>query len=94
MPVYGQYTIELPFVVPLVEGVKYSFPKDVTGSRGAIYELSKISAQILSHEIEECNSSVKCVRKNLVKSGIFNESGIRNQEIILKKIEGGRPSAI
>lgn len=89
-PIFAQYTVELPAVRPLTEGVIYSFPADVAGE-GAAYALSKESAAILAMAATECAGDVACAKGKLDASGKFNASGVKIRSLILKRIMGGKP---
>ena len=89
-PIYAQYTVELPAVRPLTEGVIYSFPSDVTGESAA-YALSKEAGQLLGSLTVECHGDVACVKKGLDESGKFNPSGVKIRSLILKRIVNGKP---
>lgn len=86
-PIYSTYVSELPAVRTLVPEVYYSFPADLIGSEGAIFELSKQSAEILSEYVSACSSSVLCVKDKLLSSGKFDEYGVFKREIVLKQIK-------
>ena len=87
VPVYSTYVTELPAVKSFVPGVYYSYPSDLTGSKGAVFELSKQAGQILSQYVEECSNSVSCVKEKLINSGKFDEFGVFKRPLILKQIK-------
>ncbi len=89
LPVFSQYAVELPAVRSMVEGVVYSFPGDL-GEEGALFELSKIAADKLVESILDCKGEYACVRESFADSNDFNEEGVRQQSIVLKKIVNGK----
>ncbi|MDB5254312.1 MAG: extracellular ligand-binding receptor [Parcubacteria group bacterium] len=91
IPVYTTYVAELPAARKLVEGVKYSFPGNLSGDKGATYELSKEAAQLLATLVSECKSDVSCVKEKINSSGQFDEFGANKRPIVLKQIKGGIP---
>ena len=94
VPVYSTYVVELPAARELVPGVTYSFPADLVGTEGAIYELSKQAAEVLAAAAVGCKGDYGCVKEALASSGKFNSSGIYQRPIILKQIKNGLPTAI
>ncbi|MEK7185482.1 MAG: penicillin-binding protein activator [Patescibacteria group bacterium] len=90
-PVFSTYVAELPAVRTLVPNVYYSFPGDITGDQGAVYELSKQASAILTGAVVDCDGEYQCVKNKLVSSGLFNENGVYKRSIVLKQIKGGVP---
>ncbi len=90
VPVYTTYIAELPAVIPVVEGVNYSFPADISATGGAVFNLSKLAAETLLPLIKECRGDPFCVRGELASSGKFDDAGIYKRGMVLKKISGGR----
>lgn len=88
VPVFSTYVVELPIARSLVNGVIYSFPKDIIGSDGGTYALSKDTAATLFPIVDKCKGNANCVRKELLATGDFNESGVKKREITLKRIIG------
>ena len=89
LPVFSQYATELPAVRDLVvDGMIYSFP-DGVGEEGAVFELSKLSAEKMFSVVRECDGDTECVKDALTDSGEYNEFGVRDQSIILKQILNG-----
>lgn len=89
-PVYSTYVAELPAVRALVPGVTYSFPADLSGTQGAVYELSKQAAVIALDAVKECKNSASCVKDHLNKSGKFSQYGVYQRTVILKQIKDGK----
>ena len=85
LPVFSQYAVELPAVRSLVEGIIYSYPADV-GEQGAIFELSKVSAEKLVEYINKCDGEYSCVKESFEDSPDFSNDGVREQSIVLKQI--------
>lgn len=94
VPVYGTYVVELPAVRTLVPDVIYSFPGDLGGEEGAVYNLSKQVAELLTPIVEECQSTYDCVKQKLDSSGKFDENGVYQRQIILKQIKNNIPSIL
>lgn len=94
VPVYTSYVAELPAVRPLVEGAFYSYPGDLKGDKGAVYELSKEAGIVAKEASEKCGSNTVCVKKFLMDSGDFDENGVSKRPIILKQIVGGEAKNI
>ncbi len=93
-PVYSEYTVELPAVRTLVEGVYYSFPGGIEGEGGATVELSKEAGEIAKDATEKCSNDTKCIKRYLQDSGLFDSEGTSKREIILKQIKEGRAKEI
>ncbi|MEK7579426.1 MAG: ABC transporter substrate-binding protein [Patescibacteria group bacterium] len=89
VPVFTTYVAELPAVIPLVEGVYYSFPEGVESGVGAVFSLSKQSADILTGLIKECDGESACVRDALLSSDDFDAWGTYKRDMIMKRIQGG-----
>ncbi|MEK7095250.1 MAG: ABC transporter substrate-binding protein [Patescibacteria group bacterium] len=87
VPVYGTYVVELPAARPLVQDIYYSFPGDLTGQSGAVYELSKQAALIAIEAVTSCNDSALCIKSKIGSSGKFDEFGVYKRPIILKQIK-------
>jgi hypothetical protein len=90
-PVFGTYVVELPIARPFVDNVIYSFPEEVSGVQGGVFELSKESTVLLLKAISSCGNDVACVRKKLVSSGQFDESGTSKRGMMMKQIVKGEP---
>lgn len=90
VPVFAQYTVEIPAARPLVEGVFYSYPGQLSGNGGAVFELSKQAAQISVEATQKCGKDTSCIKKYLVGTGLFDSDGVSKREIILKQIKEGR----
>lgn len=88
VPIYGTYVTGLPSVRKLVPDVYYSFPGDLLGDQGAVFELSKQAAQIAAEALAGCRDSVLCVKNKLVSSGKFDEFGVYKRPIIMKQVKG------
>ncbi len=86
VPVYSSYVAELPAARTLVPNVNYSFPGDLGGEQGAVYELSKVAAQLAVDVVKECGSNPKCVKEKLTSSGKFDENGIYRRSFVIKQI--------
>ncbi len=82
--VYSSYVVELPAVQQFVQGVKYSFPGDITNDKGATYALSKQAAEIVVDLINECKNDVQCIKNKIRDSHDFDEYGVLKRNIILK----------
>ena len=99
IPVFTTYVAELPSVIPVVEGVTYSFPANLdeegatttSVGRGAVYELSKQAAETLVPIVLSCGDEPLCVKGKLSSSGTFDGNGVYKRGMILKKIVGGVP---
>ncbi|MDZ4205957.1 MAG: penicillin-binding protein activator [Patescibacteria group bacterium] len=91
VPLYTTYVAELPAARLLVEGVIYSFPGNLTGTEGAVFELSKQSVEILVPIVLECKTDVSCVKEKLASSGKFDNFGTIKRPIILKQIKDAQP---
>jgi len=89
MPVYTTYVAELPSVIPLVDGVYYSFPADIAETGGAVFNLSKQAASTLIPLVAECRGDSDCVKDKLLASGKFDTSGVYKRGMILKQIVKG-----
>jgi len=94
MPVFTTYVAELPAVIPLVEGVYYSFPADITAEGGAVYGLSKQASELLVPLVLECNGNPECVRAKLISSGKFDQDGVYKRDLILKQIKNSTSTVI
>ncbi|MFA6432243.1 MAG: ABC transporter substrate-binding protein [Candidatus Paceibacterota bacterium] len=94
MPVFTTYVAELPSVIPLVEGVYYSFPADITETGGAVYNLSKQAAETLVLYVTACRGDSTCVREKLLASGKFDEAGVYKRGMILKQIVKGEATVV
>ncbi len=92
MPIFSQYAVELPAVRSMVEGVIYSFPKDITDGEGAVYGLAKQSAELLIPLVKSCKGDYRCVKNKIDLSGEFNDLGIKKRDLVLKQIVNGKPS--
>lgn len=88
-PMFIVYTAEFPPLRELVEGTIYAFPGDVKGGNGTFFELPKLAAQMLSEHVIRCDGDYGCVQEEIAKSGAFDEFGVREQAIVLKKIVNG-----
>ncbi len=88
-PVYSTYVVELPAVRPLVEGVIYSFPGDISDGQGAVLNLSKEAAELADQLIADCGNDTACLKEKLMESGKFDSTGISTRSIILKQIKNG-----
>lgn len=93
-PIYTTYVAELPAVRTLVEGVIYSFPGDLEGAEGAIFNLSKQAAELLAPLIVECRGDTACVKEKITSSDKFDSFGTMIRPIILKQIKTGLPTTI
>ena len=91
MPVFTTYVAELPAVIPLVEGVYYSFPADITANGGAVYGLSKQAAELLAPLVTECSGDPDCVKAKLISSGKFDQYGVYKRDLMLKQIKNAKP---
>ncbi len=91
IPVYATYSAELPPLIPLTEGVRYSFPEGLGTDVGAVFGLSKDAANTLVPLVVECKEDIDCVKTKLKASGKFDEDGVSNRGMILKQIKGGKP---
>ncbi len=91
VPIFTTYVAELPAVRALVPDVYYSFPGDLAGAEGAVYELSKQAAELLSSAVKDCQGDYACVKDKLNSSGNFDVNGIYQRQIILKQIKNGEP---
>ncbi|MES2215989.1 MAG: ABC transporter substrate-binding protein [Patescibacteria group bacterium] len=89
VPVYSTYVAELPAVRTMVPDVIYSFPGDLSGTQGAVYELSKQAAEIAVEALKSCADSSLCVKNSLISSNKFDEFGVYKRPMILKQIKGG-----
>ncbi len=90
-PIFATYVAELPAVRTLVPNVFYSFPSDLGGAEGAVYNLSKQAALILGGAVESCRGDYDCVKRELDSTGKFDSNGIYQRRIILKQIVNGIP---
>jgi hypothetical protein len=93
-PVYSTYVTELPAVRTLVSDVIYSFPGDLSGSEGAVFELSREAAQLAADTVLKCGDSTLCMKGKLNESGKFDEYGVYKRPIILKQIKDGKPEMV
>lgn len=89
-PIFSPYTVELPAVRTLVEGVYYAFPKDITDGKGGVYGIAAEAAKLYSAAINKCGDDVACVKKFIKASG-FDEYGVKQRELVLKQIINGQP---
>lgn len=87
-PIYSTYVSELPAVREFVPNVYYSFPDNIRGSNGAVFELSKQAASILSGYVENCNGRGDCVKNMITTSKDFDDHGIFKRGFVLKQIVG------
>ncbi|OHA16571.1 MAG: hypothetical protein A3C79_01405 [Candidatus Taylorbacteria bacterium RIFCSPHIGHO2_02_FULL_45_28] len=87
-PIFGTYVTELPAVRTLVPDVFYSYPGNLEGTQGAVYELSKQAARIAVGAVKECSNDTKCIKKKLDLSGTFDVSGVYKRPLILKQVKG------
>jgi len=97
VPVFTTYVAELPAVIPLVEGVTYSFPSDLTTgttTKGAVYELSRQAAETLVPIIVSCGGESLCVKGKLSSTGKFDGNGVFKRQIVLKKVVKGVPTVL
>ncbi len=93
-PVFSSYAVELPALRPLVEGVAYSFPGDMAKiGKGAIYELSKQSAELLIAKAGACKGDYACTKEGIDGSGMFDGNGTSVRDLVLKRIKNGVPEA-
>lgn len=89
-PIFSSYAVELPAVRSLVEGVAYSFPGDmVEGDKGAIYNLSKQSVELLVSQARACQGEYSCIKKGIEVSGTFDTNGASIRNLVLKRIKDG-----
>ena len=86
VPIFTTYVAELPAVRPLVPNVFYSFPSDLGGTEGAVFNLSKQAALSLSEAVTDCAGKYDCVKQALDSSAKFDANGIYQRPIILKQI--------
>ncbi len=93
-PIFSHYVTEIPAVRSMVEGVVYSFPQDITDKRGAVYGLSKQSAEFLVPLVKECSGDYTCIKKKIDASQEFTDTGTKKRELILKTITNGEPVVI
>lgn len=91
MSVFSTYPVELPIARPFVSGVIYSFPADVDGVQGGIFELTREATALLLKSISACGNDVDCVQKKFVSSGKFDEAGTSPRVMMMKKIVNGEP---
>jgi ABC-type branched-subunit amino acid transport system substrate-binding protein len=89
VPVYSSYVAELPVVRSLVPEVIYSFPGDLAGTEGAVFELSKQSAEIIADVAVECRGVATCAQRKLSALQSFDQFGVYQRPIILKQIKNG-----
>jgi hypothetical protein len=89
MPVLGTYVVELPIARPFVGNTIYSFPEEVSGVQGGVFELSKEATVLLLKAISTCGNDVACVQKKLVSSGQFDEYGTSKRGMMMKQIVNG-----
>jgi ABC-type branched-subunit amino acid transport system substrate-binding protein len=94
-PVFTTYVAELPSVIPLVEGVTYSFPANLddtaSTTKGAVYELSKQAAETLVPIVVSCGAEPLCVKGKLSSTGKFDGNSVYKRDLILKKVVKGVP---
>jgi len=88
VPVYSMYIAEIPFARPLVEGVIYSYPGDIS-EEGGVYSLAKQAGEVLIDAIVSCNDEYSCVKETLENSDKFDENGISTRPIHLYEIKDG-----
>jgi len=84
--------VELPAIRPFVEGVAYSFPGDMVEGKGAIYELSRQSVELLVAQARACQAEYQCMKNGIGESG-FDDDGAKLRTLILKRIKDGTPQA-
>ena len=89
-PIYSMYVVELPVARPLVEGVTYSFPDDISGKEGGTFELSKYAGEVFSNAFAECKNNTFCVLQYFDQSDSFDQNGISTRSFVLKKIVDGK----
>lgn len=93
-PVFSTYVSELPVARTMVPGVFYSFPSDIDGVEGAVFGLSKQSAEILSSAVSTCEGKLACVKETLDSSGKFDVDGVFNRDLVLKQIKDGKATIV
>lgn len=91
VPVFLIYTGEFEAVRDLVDGVYYSHPSDVSKGGDTIYTMAKLSAELISNQIKECDGEYQCVLDGFQNSPLFGDDGVRKQGIVLKRIVDGKP---
>lgn len=91
-PVFSSYAVELPAIRPFVEGVAYSFPGDMVEGKGAIYELSRQSVEMLVAQARACQAEYQCMKNGISESG-FDDDGAKLRTLVLKRIKDGTPQA-
>ena len=84
-PLYTQYAAAIPSVQPLVKGAYYSYPENISPKEGPVFELSKLSADILEQSFSVCGADKECLQKEVLKRGDFI-NGVRKQTIVLHQI--------
>jgi ABC-type branched-subunit amino acid transport system substrate-binding protein len=101
IPVFTTYVAELPSVIPVVEGVTYSFPADLDDAtstsgvgKGAVYELSKQAAETLVPIMLSCGDEPLCVKGKLSSTGKFDGNGVYKRAITMKQILKGVPFSL
>ncbi len=87
-PLFATYEVELPMARSLVNGVIYSFPKDIPGSDGGTYALSKNTAETIFPIALKCKGDASCIKEKLIETTEFNEHGVKKRELTLKRITG------
>jgi outer membrane PBP1 activator LpoA protein len=85
--IFSTYVVELPVARQFVNNVIYSYPGEMNGKGGAVYELSKSAADVLQTTIRQCDTNYKCAKSILDTK--FNK-GVMNRKIIIKKIVGDK----
>lgn len=88
-PVYSQYAVELPSVIPMVGNVSYSFPDNLDEEGAVVKELTKQSMELAVEAIKECGNDNSCIKEYLDKSGEFVD-GVSTRGFVLKRIENGK----
>lgn len=91
-PVFAPYTVEMPAIRPLAEGVIYSFPADVSDTTGGIYTMAKQSAETLVPLVSACKGEYTCVKAKMDASGAFDANGVKIRSLVLKQLKGGEPT--
>ena len=90
-PVYSMYVTEFPGVRELAEGVIYSFPKHTDNEKGITFELARQMGEFIVPIIKKCSGDYSCIKKSVDNSGEFDNRGIKIRDMIMKKIENGKP---
>ncbi len=88
-PVFATYVAEVPAARTLVPDVYYSFPGDLSGTEGALFNLSREAAELLGETVSDCKGEYDCVHRKLISSNLFDSTGTSKRSLVLKKIKDG-----